>query len=477
MARIFGLAVDSDPSERARVVAAECGSDHELEREVLELIAADERSGDVLGGLTAVVRQMLASGSDVDTAPDSSLPIAVGDVVDRRYRVERIIGSGGMGVVVEAVHIELRERVAMKLLHPQIVRSSRLRERFLREARAVASVKSPHIVRMRDVGIDEHDAPYMVMDLLAGVDLATLLAERGPLPVEDAVLVVLQACDALAVAHDAGIVHRDIKPANLFLEQATGGATTLKLLDFGVSKHSDDDATLTQSGDLVGSPAYMSPEQLRSSRDVDARTDIWSLGVVLYELVAGRRPFAASSKADLYTVVLQQTPAPLPDVPPRLASAISRCLEKDPEQRFASVNELAAQLAPLAGAAGYAQAARVAKTTGVVAPIDVDAPRSRARWIAAAVIALVVAGSVAFLLERQGETAPNPGIEAVDAAAVASFEPSEPPPPMTRASAVPPENSSAREHPRPPPVPTPKPVLAEPAQPASTGLDPYGSRL
>ena len=327
--RIFGLAIDAGPAERRSVVEANCGGDAELRREVMELLAADEQSADVLISLSGVVRDALGVAGPKSR---EDLPLAVGDVLGGRYRVDRVLGAGGMGVVVEATHLGLEERVAMKVLRRDVLANDRSRGRFLREARAIASIKNRHIVRMRDIDIADDGTPYMVMDLLTGVDLATVLAERKQLPVVEAVMLTLQACEALAVAHGAGLVHRDLKPANLFLEYSDDGAPTLKLVDFGVSKQTFAVETLTKSGDLVGSPAYMSPEQFSSSRDVDARSDIWSLGVVLYELVSGRRPFAGDSDGNLFQNIQQGEPTPISQasVPRALRNAIHRCLEKEP---------------------------------------------------------------------------------------------------------------------------------------------------
>jgi serine/threonine-protein kinase len=478
VARVFGLAIEASPAERRAVVEAHSGGDSELCREVMELLAADEQSSDVLLGLSAVVRDALA-----EAVPKSSegmrLSLNVGDVVQERYRVERILGAGGMGVVVEATHIGLNERVAMKLLRREIVASPRLRERFLREARAVASVKNRHIVRMRDVGIAENGAPYMVMDLLTGVDLATLLAERKKLPPVEVAMLALQVCEALAVAHAGGLVHRDIKPANLFLERDSTGATSVKLLDFGVSKQASGFETLTRTGDRVGSPAYMSPEQLSSSRDADARCDIWSLGVVLYELACGHRPFQEDTDANLYMSVMQGEPAAItePSLPPELGTAIHRCLQKDPDSRYGSVAELAVQLAPVVGSAGYAQAARVARASGVYVPLLVEAPTPRRRRVALVLaLILVVLGVLLGGLALAGlATRTDPSAVPEPASVAAS---SDPPAVTLEPLAMPPPST------RPPAASTTAPAVrrVDPSPPASTAsprssIDPYGSRL
>ncbi|HTU58992.1 MAG TPA: serine/threonine-protein kinase, partial [Polyangiales bacterium] len=214
-------------------------------------------------------------------------PVAIGATVAEKYVVERVLGEGGMGIVLAARHRDLDQRVAIKCLLPEIAQRGVAAERFRREARAVASMRSEHICRVLDVGTLADGIPFMIMEYLDGCDLSQELERRERLPYREAVAYVLQACEALSEAHNAGIIHRDLKPANLFLEQRGAGTRRVKVLDFGVSKsllEAQKSQALTQTANLVGSPLYMSPEQLESSRDVDARADIWGLGVVLYEL-------------------------------------------------------------------------------------------------------------------------------------------------------------------------------------------------
>ncbi|MBM4363359.1 MAG: serine/threonine protein kinase, partial [Deltaproteobacteria bacterium] len=237
-----------------------------------------------------------------------------GEVLAGKYRVERVLGQGGMGVVVQAMHLQLEERVAVKFLLPEYAVHAEASTRFLREARAAVKIKSEHVARVIDVGTLESGAPYMVMEYLAGRDLADVLEQRGPLPVEEVVEYVLQACEALAEAHALGIVHRDLKPANLFLTKRADGSAQVKVLDFGISKagvssDSGADQSLTKTSAMMGSPLYMSPEQMRSARSVDARSDLWSLGAILFELMAGRPPFSGESLPELLARVLTD-PAP-----------------------------------------------------------------------------------------------------------------------------------------------------------------------
>ncbi|WP_437751340.1 serine/threonine-protein kinase [Sorangium sp. So ce1389] len=277
-----------------------------------------------------------------------------GQVLAGKYRVERVIGAGGMGVVVAATHLQLEERVAIKLLLPAAAHSRTLAERFVREARAAVKVKSEHVARVTDVGTLESGTPYMVMEYLSGSDLSDALRTGGPMPPQAAVEYVLQACEALAEAHAAGIVHRDLKPANLFLTRRADGSPCVKVLDFGISKVATGgaDPRITDTKAVMGSPLYMSPEQLKSSRDVDARTDIWSLGVILFELLAGEPPFDGATMPQLCVAIMQGVPRPLAafraDVPPALEAVVLRCLEKTPERRFRDIGELAEALAPFA---------------------------------------------------------------------------------------------------------------------------------
>jgi serine/threonine-protein kinase len=296
-------------------------------------------------------------------------PVRPGDILARKYRVDRVLGAGNMGVVVAATHVDLGQRVALKHMLGTRSGSAVLRERFLREARAAVRLRSQHVARVLDVSADENEAPYIVMEFLEGQDLAALLNERKQLPFEDAVEFVLQACEAMGEAHAAGIVHRDLKPANLFLTHDVGGAPCVKVLDFGVSKLSDADVALTHESQALGSPLYMSPEQMNSSRSVDARSDVWALGVILYQLVAGLTPFDAQTLSELYSRVLLGPPTPLEhyrrDVPPGFEAVILRCLEKDRARRFQDVAELAAALGPYAPPRARAYVERVWRAIGM----------------------------------------------------------------------------------------------------------------
>lgn len=228
-------------------------------------------------------------------APDIVTP---GQVIDDKFEVERLLGRGGMGVVVQARHLELDQRVAIKLLKEGVLEGDEAVQRFTREARALAKLGGEHVVRVTDVGRLPQGTPYMVMEYLDGEDLSASLRRRGPLPPDEVADYLVQACAGLAEAHATGLVHRDLKPANLFLARRTDGTTQVKVLDFGIAK-SIGGTRLTADFAVLGSPRYMSPEQLRAPRSVDARTDIWALGAIAFRLLTDKPPFAAEGLEQL----------------------------------------------------------------------------------------------------------------------------------------------------------------------------------
>ncbi len=298
-----------------------------------------------------------------DEAPKS--PVAVGTMLAGKYRVDGILGAGGMGIVVAATHEELEQRVAIKFLLAGGVTNADLVNRFVREGKSASRLKSEHVAKVIDVGRLEDGAPYIVMEYLEGDDLGALLRRDGPFPVDLAARYVLQAIEAIAEAHAAKIIHRDLKPANLFLTRRVNGDPLVKVLDFGVSKALDGThMALTRSQSLLGSPLYMSPEQMRSSKNVDTRADIWSLGVILYELLTGRYPFESETVPGLVFQVTMQDPTPprehRPEIPPDIEAVILRCLSKSAEGRYANVAELAHALEPYAGHAARGAGAGIA---------------------------------------------------------------------------------------------------------------------
>ena len=298
-----------------------------------------------------MLRCLFCLMSDADSV---NSPVAPGDIVAGKYRVERVLGSGGMGVVVAAMHLELDQPVALKFILPQALSGKGNVERFMREARAAVRLKSEHVARVYDVGRDGEDRPFMVLELLEGMDLAKLNKQKGPLPVADAVEYMLQVCEALVEAHAAGIVHRDLKPQNLFVTRRLNGTPLVKVLDFGIAKAIGPGAigqmALTDSAAIIGSPLYMAPEQMRSARTAEVRSDIWALGVILYELLGGQLPFDGETMTEVCIRVVNEQPTPLlslrPGLEEPLVAIVMRCLEKDPGARWHNVSALAAALEP-----------------------------------------------------------------------------------------------------------------------------------
>jgi eukaryotic-like serine/threonine-protein kinase len=419
-----------------------------------------------------------------------------GDILAGKFRIERVLGVGGMGMVVSAMHIHLDERVAIKFLLPEALANAEAVARFGREARAAVKIKSEHVARVIDVGALETGAPYMVMELLRGNDLSVVIREQGALPVHVAVQYVLQACEALAEAHAIGIVHRDLKPANLFLTARADGSPCIKVLDFGISKvasvsGSGSDMGMTRTQAIMGSPLYMSPEQMASSRDVDQRADVWAIGCVLYELMTGRVPFEAETMPQLCTLILHQEP-PHPrsvraEVPDGLAEAILRCLRKDRTQRYPNVAALAMDLAGFSPDAGPRSAERIsrvlsssglsstalassnfpahtaASNTGSQAWGTTQVARSkRAVWLGALVAGVLGAGGV---IAWKASSNPAPASPDVSAAAAPAAKPPAhvEPTPVAPVAPVAPPIVDATPSAQPPP-----PASASASSPASS---------
>jgi serine/threonine protein kinase len=302
---------------------------------------------------------------------------AANDVLAEKYRIERVLGQGGMGIVVAAMHLHLEERVAIKFLLPELAHDPALVARFLREGRSAIKIRSEHVVRVLDVGTLPGGTPYMVMEYLEGKNFEELLEDQGRVPVELAVDHLLQATEALAEAHALGMVHRDLKPANLFLAHRVDGSPCVKILDFGITKVVDGkgvDFESTSTSIVMGSPRYMSPEQMRSAPSIDARADIWGLGIILHELIAGASPFDGATMPELLASILQDPPPPLrelrPEVPAGVETAVLKCLEKDPANRFADVAELTQALAPFGSPSARVSADRVSRVIRPRSPSD-----------------------------------------------------------------------------------------------------------
>jgi serine/threonine-protein kinase len=311
-----------------------------------------------------------------------SAPVREGDILAGKYKVERVLAQGGMGVVVAAMHQQLEQRVALKFLLPDCAADDDMLGRFLREAKAAVRLRSEHVARVLDVGTTDQGSPYIVMEYLEGCDLASLLEEQRRLPVPTALAFVLQAAEAVAEAHALGIVHRDLKPANLFLTKHADGTPCVKVLDFGISKLAstiEKDATKTSA--MMGTPVYMAPEQLRSSKNVDQRSDIWSLGMILYELLTGNLAFQRDTLPALCTSILHDPPSSLrdaaPDLPAALDAVVLRALEKSPDARHQDLAELADDLAPFTPD-GPELAARIHRVLGKVPPVVIQTKLSPA---------------------------------------------------------------------------------------------------
>ena len=286
----------------------------------------------------------------------------VGDVLADKYRVERILGIGGMGMVVLATHLELESQVAIKFMLPAALESTDAAARFLREARATSRLTNDHVCRVTDVGRFEGGQPYIVMEYMEGYDVGTLLKRKGAQPVAVAVDYILQACEGMAEAHGHGIVHRDLKPDNLFLATRADGDQIIKILDFGISKAAVT-GIATKTGDIMGSPAYMAPEQMQSTKDVDQRADIWSLGVILYQLISGRMPFIADTLPALCLAVINEEPPSLEsirkDLPHGLAQVVMKCLSKNRDERYLNVHQFGQALLPYAKPEATAAVTRI----------------------------------------------------------------------------------------------------------------------
>ena len=364
-------------------------------------------------------------------AAQGALPVGPGAIIGGRYRVGEVIGEGGMGIVLEAVHLGLEAPVAVKIIRSDLMQDQEFVLRFTNEARAAALLKGEHIARVYDVGRLETGEPYLVMERLEGVGLESFLASVGPLDAATAVGLVLEVCEGLAEAHALSLVHRDIKPANLFLSRRPDGRSVVKILDFGIAKRLADKKrrSLTNPARSLGSPWYMSPEQMLDPSRVDVRSDIWSLGVLLFELLTNDHPFDGDGVPEVCAKVLN---APSPslesfrsDIDPALDAIVRRCLEKDPTERFANVQELEAALLEFAPESVSATAFSVPRsgrrrrssrpTLGSLAPFA-RRPHRRLGWSGAFAVASIViaAGALAWGAYANRTGLPIPAMSRAD---------------------------------------------------------------
>jgi hypothetical protein len=378
-----------------------------------------------------------------------------GELLAGKYRVDRVLGVGGMGVVVAAHHVDLDDRVAIKFLLPEVLGHAEAVARFAREARAAVKIKSEHVAKVTDVGKLENGAPYMVMEYLDGSDLSAWLAQGGALPIEQAVDFVLQACEAIAEAHALGIVHRDLKPGNLFVIRRPDGTWCVKVLDFGISKTSgmagSGGPAMTRTSALMGSPLYMS-----------------ALGVILYELIGGVQPFVADTMPELVLRVVQGAPPSSlqqrrADMAPGLEAVIGRCLERDRTRRYESIAELAVALLPYAPKRSRTSVERISgvlrsaglSASALATPPSSDdgaqatsagtaatwgktaSPKARGRWLAVSAFGVVLALGVGWRVTHGASpVAPSAGVQASVAPKTPDATARVPAPPVTPAPVI-----------------------------------------
>ena len=420
----------------------------------------------------------------------------LGTLVAARYRVEAILGRGGTGVVFEATHTWTGRRVAVKLLRPEYARDLGLVRRFLQEAQAAARIEHPNVVQVLDMGNEADGTVYLVLELLEGESLGKKLEREGTLSVETALELLVPVMDALVTAHESGTVHRDLKPDNVFLRRDAKGRVTPKLLDFGMAKMVDAAwGHATQSGTLVGTPFYMSPEQAEGKPDQGREADVWSMGVLLYRCLSGKLPFYAESPTALLLAIVQAKAPPLrdaaPDVPPAIAGVIDRALVADRTERWPDMATMLAELRRAANESGFAfpslpdassEAPREAFDPGPPVAPETSGSRGARIAIAAAVAVLLVVAATFALTREDGsrthdarastatehsETRAAPTASSAPAAASAAASPSEAP------AASPPIDPEAATVPAPQTEPPTKAPSVRPEVPA-TSEEPTG---
>jgi len=364
--------------------------------------------------------------------------LVVGDVIAGKYRVEGKLGMGGMGVVLEATHLALGTKVAIKVLRREHQASALVRARFLREARTAATLKSEYAAKVLDVGEDAKAGPYLVMEYLRGRDLDHVVETFGALDEGLAIQYVLQASQAIAEAHANGIVHRDLKPENLFVARLHDGREIIKVLDFGISKTSvrDGECELTGSAEIMGTPHFMAPEQIRSSRDVTPASDVWALGAILYRLLSGTYAYDAETYPEIFAQILFEAPqlveAHRPELSPATCAIVARCMEQDPKHRYATAAELAAALEELIDEEGQHERRRSTTLPPArsLPTVLISPPSTRGRRRLSAICGMAVGVIAALAWTHRSEAEDQPPMPEPCPIAITAITP---PPMMTLA--------------------------------------------
>lgn len=436
-----------------------------------------------------------------------------GDIIAGKYELERLIGLGSSGSVYAARHTQLNHKVALKFLREELRTDAEAVERFFREAQAAAGIGSEHIASVTDMGQSDDGIPFLVMEYLEGQTLARAMREQSKLDIERAATIATQLCHALAAAHDKGIIHRDMKPDNVFLVPRADGSELAKVLDFGIAKihnPASEARALTVNGTTLGTPNYMAPEQAKALKDIDGRVDVYSVGVILYEMVAGTQPITGSSFTDIIVKATQEDPEPpsthREDLPPELEKIILKAMARDRTWRYQSARELAEALEafvdPTAARLSSASPAHSPSSAEVKTPVPVKGPPTakmptvdanagapeRGKMMgliiggAVLLVVLLIAAVIAgwFLYQRgveEGAARSESGAAAATAAPDSEGADGEPKPPGQNAAmphkAPPPHHSPPVTPPMPPPVTPPAtplpgdlPVEDQPPMPA-----------
>lgn len=396
--------------------------------------------------------------ADSGKKPPDELDLLVGSTVAGKYHIDRLIGRGGMGAVFQATNAAIGKRVALKFLGAQTSQDSDAATRFQREAEAASLAESPHIVQIFDSGRSEQGLPFLVMELLTGEDLRARLRREGRLDAETSVRVGVQILKALREAHGAGIVHRDLKPDNVFLCRRDDEPSFVKIVDFGISKLQQQPGvdTLTHKGTVLGTAFYMSPEQAQSFPDIDGRTDLFSVGALMYEMLTGQPPHTAPTYEAVLIAICTRDAADVralsPEVPDKLARVVARALRRERDERYASAQDMLADLE-----ASLRESRALSTKTRTSAGVWLDAPKStgrdRYRTLVFAVVAALGGFAVAAYLVARG-TSPRPEPTAASTLTLAATSPpATVPAPASAASAAsapaaPPLTSSVVDKPR-----------------------------